>query len=63
MFERYGKTHLLQAILAFTIDGMPLLYSGQEAGLNKRLAFFEKDTIEWGDYAYARFLFFFVKIK
>ena len=55
VFERYGNTHLLQAILAFTIDGMPLLYSGQEAGLNKRLAFFEKDTIEWGDYAYADF--------
>lgn len=28
---------------------MPLIYSGQEAGLNKRLAFFEKDTIEWTD--------------
>ena len=55
VFERYGNTHFLQAILAFTIDGMPLLYSGQEAGLNKRLAFFEKDTIEWGDYAYADF--------
>ena len=55
VFERYGNTHLLQAILAFTIDGMPLLYSGQEAGLNKRLAFFEKDTIQWGDYSYADF--------
>ena len=55
VFERYGNTHLLQAILAFTIDGMPLLYSGQEAGLNKRLAFFEKDTILWGDYAYEDF--------
>ena len=40
VFERYGNKHLLQAILAFTIDGMPLLYSGQEAGLNKRLKFF-----------------------
>lgn len=28
---------------------MPLIYSGQEAGLNKRLAFFEKDTIDWSD--------------
>ena len=55
VFERYGNTHLLQAILAFTIDGMPLLYSGQEAGLNKRLAFFDKDTIEWGDYTYKDF--------
>jgi glycosidase len=55
VFERYGDTHLLQAVLAFTIDGMPLVYSGQEAGLNKRLEFFEKDLIDWGDYAYADF--------
>ena len=55
VFERYGNTHLLQAILVFTIDGMPLLYSGQEAGLKKRLKFFEKDAIEWGDYIYADF--------
>ncbi len=27
---------------------MPLIYSGQEAGLDKRLEFFEKDRIEWG---------------
>ena len=26
---------------------MPLIYSGQEVGLNKRLEFFEKDTINW----------------
>ena len=26
---------------------MPLLYGGQETGLDKRLAFFEKDTILW----------------
>jgi glycosidase len=28
---------------------MPLIYSGQEAAMNKRLKFFEKDPIEWGD--------------
>ena len=55
VFERYGNTHFLQAVLAFTIDGMPLLYSGQEAGLNKRLAFFEKDLIDWGDFKYNDF--------
>ena len=55
VFERYGDTHLLQAVLAYTIGGMPLLYSGQEAGLNKRLEFFEKDQIDWGDYEYAWF--------
>ena len=26
---------------------MPLLYSGQEVSLKKRLRFFEKDTIDW----------------
>jgi glycosidase len=26
---------------------MPLVYNGQEAGLDKRLLFFEKDLIDW----------------
>ena len=55
VFERYGATHLLHTVLTFTIDGMPLLYSGQEAGLNKRLKFFEKDEIAWGNYIYVDF--------
>lgn len=38
------------AVLAFTFNGMPLLYSGQEAGLDKRLLFFEKDSIDWGSF-------------
>mgnify|MGYP002174178903 FL=1 len=63
VFERYGAKHLLQAILAFTIDGMPLLYSGQEAGLNKRLKFFEKDEIEWGDYIYFDFFSALLKLN
>ena len=29
------------------VNGMPLCYSGQEAGLNRSLKFFEKDPIEW----------------
>jgi hypothetical protein len=29
------------------MKGFPLIYSGQEAGLNKALSFFEKDTINW----------------
>jgi glycosidase len=29
---------------------MPLVYSGQEAGFNKRLSFFEKDLVEWKEY-------------
>ncbi|PIE86166.1 MAG: alpha-amylase [Bacteroidia bacterium] len=34
-------------VLAFTMDGMPLIYNGQEAGLYKKLSFFEKDPIPW----------------
>ncbi|MDQ3017080.1 MAG: alpha-glucosidase C-terminal domain-containing protein, partial [Bacteroidota bacterium] len=34
---------------------MPLIYSGQEEPLKKRLAFFEKDTIPFGHYEYEAF--------
>ncbi|MGQ1889046.1 alpha-amylase family glycosyl hydrolase [Thermophagus sp. OGC60D27] len=45
--ERLGKALKTMAALTFTVEGMPLIYSGQEVGLNKRLRFFDKDTIEW----------------
>lgn len=48
--ERMGSAGDAMAVIAFTFDGMPLIYSGQEAGMNKRLEFFEKDLIDWGDY-------------
>ena len=38
------------AIMSATIDGMPLIYSGQEGILGRRLEFFEKDAITWNDY-------------
>jgi glycosidase len=47
VFERLGKGAKAFAVLAATVPGMPLIYSGQEAGLNKRLKFFDKDTIAW----------------
>lgn len=39
----------LEACMVFTstVHGMPLVYSGQEAGLDRSLAFFEKDQIDW----------------
>ena len=49
-YERLGLLALPFAVLTALLPGMPLLYSGQEAGLNRRLAFFERDTIDWGDY-------------
>jgi glycosidase len=48
--ERMGKNGDAMAILAGTLMGMPLVYSGQESGSTKRLRFFEKDTVEWGSY-------------
>ncbi|MEE9430755.1 MAG: alpha-amylase family glycosyl hydrolase [Melioribacteraceae bacterium] len=50
--ERLGDAAEVMAVLTFTIDGMPLIYSGQEAGMNKRLKFFEKDVIEWKEDKY-----------
>lgn len=45
--ERLGDGFKTFAVLASTVPGMPLIYSGQEVSLNKRLEFFEKDPINW----------------
>ena len=50
VFERMSESYKTFAILSFVAPGMPLIYSGQETGLNKRLRFFEKDTIEWKEH-------------
>jgi glycosidase len=50
VFERYGDNYKNWAVAMATIDGMPLLYSGQEAMMRNRLEFFRKDTIDWQDY-------------
>ncbi|HNX86188.1 MAG TPA: alpha-amylase family glycosyl hydrolase, partial [Bacteroidales bacterium] len=54
-FERLGDGAQAFAVLTFTCPGMPLIYSGQEAAMNKRLRFFEKDTIPWGNFALESF--------
>ncbi len=43
--ERMGQASEVFAALTYIAPGMPLIYSGQEYDLNKRLRFFEKDTI------------------
>lgn len=45
----------LEAAMVFcsTVNGMPLVYSGQEAGLDRSLAFFEKDPIVWKEHRFA----------
>lgn len=48
-YERLGEAVKTMAVLTFSIPGMPLIYTGQEAGLNKRLLFFEKDQVDWSN--------------
>jgi len=48
--ELYGEGADVMAVLAATLPGMPLVYSGQEAGFDRRLKFFDKDQIDWGSY-------------
>ncbi len=49
-YERMGDGVKAFTVLTFTFPGIPLVYSGQEASLKKRLKFFDKDTIPWGNY-------------
>jgi len=53
--ELYGNGSRTMAVLAMTLPGMGLIYSGQEAGLDKRLAFFDKDFIDWSHLSQAEF--------
>ncbi len=46
-FVRLGEAVETFLVLSNIMKGMPLIYSGQEAGNNKALNFFERDPIEW----------------
>lgn len=48
--ELYGDGADVMTVLAATLPGMPLVYSGQESGFDRRLKFFDKDQIDWGTY-------------
>ncbi|MGB0949380.1 MAG: alpha-amylase family glycosyl hydrolase [Marinirhabdus sp.] len=43
--ERMGDATAALTVLTYAMPGMPLVYSGQEYGLDKRLKFFENDSI------------------
>lgn len=45
--ERMGEARFAMAVMAATIEGMPLVYNGQETSLDRRLKFFDKDSINW----------------
>lgn len=46
-YEKYGVCARAMAVFSCTWPGIPLIYSGQEKPNLKRLAFFEKDFIDW----------------
>ena len=56
-FEREGAASDACAVLCFTLPGsQPLIYTGQEIGLSRRLEFFEKDPItDWSANEYTTF--------
>lgn len=48
-YEKYGIAAKAWAVLTYTWNGQPLMYSGQELPNTKRLAFFDKDPMHWSD--------------
>lgn len=61
--ELYGKALAVCIVLSFTLPGMPLIYNGQESGLDKRLSFFSKSEIIWGDYPLSPFYRQLIELK
>ena len=49
-YERMGDAAKAFAVLCAVWQGIPLIYSGQELPAKKRLAFFEKDKIDWTEH-------------
>jgi glycosidase len=48
-YERLGSAAAVRAasVISFTLPGAPLIYTGQEVGMNKALKFFEKDQVDY----------------
>lgn len=49
--ELYGPAADAFNVLMFTWQGFPMIYSGQEDGLDRRLPFFTKDPVSWGNFS------------
>lgn len=46
-YSNFGEGLEAAMVMASVVSGMPLVYSGQEAGLDRSLAFFDRDPISW----------------
>jgi glycosidase len=63
VYERMGDAYPAMAALTFVVEGMPLIYTGQEAGLSKRLEFFEKDEVDWNDLSMTEYYQSLIQLK
>jgi len=52
VFERLGGGAETFAVLSYMLDGIPLIYNGQEAGMDHRLEFFTRDPIDWKEHKF-----------
>lgn len=48
-FDRLGDAVNTFAALTFVVEGIPLIYTGQEVGMDNMLEFFERDEVIWDD--------------
>ena len=64
-FERMGDAWAVMEMLNFTLpQTQPLIYTGQEIGLSRRLEFFEKDAItDWTANEYTEFYKYLTDLK
>ncbi|EQC1581898.1 TPA: alpha-amylase family glycosyl hydrolase [Klebsiella oxytoca] len=49
-FANFGPGLKAAIVMTVMVKGMPLIYGGQEAGLDRSLSFFDKDEIIWQEH-------------
>ncbi len=62
-FERLGTAVETFFALTTVAPGMPLVYTGQESGNEKRFEFFKRDPVDWGDYKMSMFYSTMLELK
>ncbi|EMP5336904.1 alpha-amylase family glycosyl hydrolase [Citrobacter freundii] len=50
-FDNFGESLEAAIVMTVMVKGMPLIYGGQESGLNRSLSFFDKDEIIWEEHS------------
>ena len=63
MIEHFGDKVYPLSTMLFTLPGIPMIYSGQEARVEDKIKFFEKDTIQWNNYPDLNFYKSLIKIR